>query len=294
MKKVFELLYHTNQIDDLCCMNTTYYDEIQESVSFIRERASFNPSIAIILGTGMGNLVDRIKVHREISYKLIPHFVPTTVESHSGKLIYGEWNGVEILLLSGRLHYYEGYSTQQITFPIRVLSQLGIKNIILTNASGTVNPAYNAGDIVFIKDHINFHPENPLRGLFDPRLGDRFPDMSNVYDKKLLGIAKQCCADVHIPFHTGVYFGLQGPSLETPAEYRMIHLLGADIVGMSTVPEVIVAHHSNMIITAVSIVSNSSPEAGIQEKVTIQSVIQNIEMASQKLFSILSVFIQKI
>ena len=275
-------------------MNTSYFDEIIESAEFIKERMSIRPEIAIILGTGLGNLVEQIQIHKEISYKLIPHFVPTTVESHSGKIILASWAGMEILILSGRLHYYEGYSPQQITFPIRVLKELGIKKLILTNASGTVNPNYSAGDIVFINDHINFHPENPLRGLYDPRLGDRFPDMSDVYDKSLLNVAAQCCKELNIKYNTGVYFGLQGPSLETPAEYRMIRLLGADIVGMSTVPEVIVAHNCGLKIIAASIVSNSSPETGLQEKTTIQSVIKVIQNSSLSLFNVFEKLIQKI
>ena len=275
-------------------MNTSYFDEIIESAEFIKERMSIHPEIAIILGTGLGNLVEQIQIHKEISYKLIPHFVPTTVESHSGKIILASWAGMEILILSGRLHYYEGYSPQQITFPIRVLKELGIKKLILTNASGTVNPNYSAGDIVFINDHINFHPENPLRGLYDPRLGDRFPDMSDVYDKSLLDVAAQCCKELNIKYNTGVYFGLQGPSLETPAEYRMIRLLGADIVGMSTVPEVIVAHNCGLKIIAASIVSNSSPETGLQEKTTIQSVIKVIQNSSLSLFNVFEKLIQKI
>ncbi|MBK9993838.1 MAG: purine-nucleoside phosphorylase [Saprospiraceae bacterium] len=275
-------------------MNTSYFDEIIESAEFIKERMSIHPEIAIILGTGLGNLVEQIQIHKEISYKLIPHFVPTTVESHSGKIILASWAGMEILILSGRLHYYEGYSPQQITFPIRVLKELGIKKLILTNASGTVNPNYSAGDIVFINDHINFHPENPLRGLYDPRLGDRFPDMSDVYDKSLLNVAAQCCKELNIKYNSGVYFGLQGPSLETPAEYRMIRLLGADIVGMSTVPEVIVAHNCGLKIIAASIVSNSSPETGLQEKTTIQSVIKVIQNSSLSLFNVFEKLIQKI
>ena len=268
-------------------MNTSYFDEIIESAEFIKERMSIHPEIAIILGTGLGNLVEQIQIHKEISYKLIPHFVPTTVESHSGKIILASWAGMEILILSGRLHYYEGYSPQQITFPIRVLKELGIKKLILTNASGTVNPNYSAGDIVFINDHINFHPENPLRGLYDPRLGDRFPDMSDVYDKSLLNVAAQCCKELNIKYNTG-------PSLETPAEYRMIRLLGADIVGMSTVPEVIVAHNCGLKIIAASIVSNSSPETGLQEKTTIQSVIKVIQNSSLSLFNVFEKLIQKI
>lgn len=274
-------------------MQPSLYHEIAESAQFIKERINSQPKIAIILGTGLGSLTDRIEILKEISYKLIPHFVPTTVESHSGKLIWAKWNGTEVLILSGRLHYYEGYSPQEITFPVRVLKALGIITLWMTNASGTVNPELNAGEIVFISDHINFHPENPLRGLHDERLGLRFPDMSDIYDKSLLEKAKMACQKKQLNFRTAVYFGLQGPSLETPAEYRMIRILGADIVGMSTVPEAIVAHHSGLTIMAASIVSNSTSALGATEKTTIESVIATIHASSEKLFDVLECMLQE-
>ncbi|MBK6353335.1 MAG: purine-nucleoside phosphorylase [Saprospiraceae bacterium] len=267
-------------------MSVSLFDEIQQSSVFIKERFSTIPKHVIVLGTGLGNLVNRLEVIKEISYKVIPNFVPTTVESHSGKLILAKWKGVELLLLSGRLHYYEGYSIQEVTYPIRVLHELGVNRIWLTNASGSVNPHLNAGEIVFIDDHINFHPENPLRGAYDPRLGIRFPDMSSTYAPEELAIAKRSCEKLKIEFKKGIYFGLQGPSLETPAEYRMIKLLGADIVGMSTVPEVIVAHQCGMKILGASIVSNSSPETGLHEVTTLESVIETIRNSSEKLFDV--------
>lgn len=268
--------------------------EINESVEFIRERVDLNPRTAIVLGTGLSKLVNRIEIIKEISYKLIPHFVPTTVESHPGKMIFARWKGTELLILSGRLHYYEGYGLQEVTYPIRVLKKLGIKNIFLTNASGTVNKDLKAGDLVFIEDHINFHPENPLRGINDPSLGLRFPDMTEVYDNHLLTVAKEICLKKNIAFKTAVYFGLQGPSLETRAEYRMIRMLGADIVGMSTVPEAIVAHQSELKILAASIVSNNTPDTGQNEKTTIESVIATIERSSDKLFDVMEELIQSV
>ena len=267
-------------------MSVSLFDEIQQSSVFIKERFSTIPKHVIVLGTGLGNLVNRLEVIKEISYKVIPNFVPTTVESHSGKIILAKWKGVELLLLSGRLHYYEGYSIQEVTYPIRVLHELGVNRIWLTNASGSVNPHLNAGEIVFIDDHINFHPENALRGAYDPRLGIRFPDMSSTYAPEELAIAKRSCEKLKIEFKKGIYFGLQGPSLETPAEYRMIKLLGADIVGMSTVPEVIVAHQCGMKILGASIVSNSSPETGLHEVTTLESVIETIRNSSEKLFDV--------
>ncbi|MEO6189456.1 MAG: purine-nucleoside phosphorylase [Saprospiraceae bacterium] len=277
-------------------MNENYlYDEILESVEFIKERFENIPETAIVLGTGLSKLVNRIVIIKELSYKLIPHFVPTTVESHPGKLILARWNKKNVILLSGRLHYYEGYSTQEVSYPIRVLKLLGIKDIWLTNASGTVNPEFQAGDLVFIKDHINFHPENPLRGILDPRLGLRFPDMMEVYNKKMLGSAQKACESLQLPFKTGIYFGLQGPSLETPAEYRMIRLLGADIVGMSTVPEAIVAHQCELNILAASIVSNSTPDPDTsqKQKTTIESVIATMEYSSEKLFDVFELLLNE-
>ncbi|MEP7197190.1 MAG: purine-nucleoside phosphorylase [Saprospiraceae bacterium] len=270
-----------------------FYQEIIETSTFIKERFGDIPPVAIVLGTGLSKLVKRLTIKKELSYKLIPHFVPTTVESHPGKLILASWNNIPVLLLSGRLHYYEGYSLQEVSYPIRVLKMLGIKSLWITNASGTVNPKYNAGDLVFIEDHINFHPENPLRGILDSRLGLRFPDMSEVYNKKLLNEAKEACRQLGIEFNLGVYFGLQGPSLETPAEYRMIRMLGADIVGMSTVPEAIVAHQSELKILAASIVSNNTPDNGQDQKTTLESVLATIETSSDKLFDVFELLLSK-
>lgn len=268
------------------------YSQIQESAEFILKKFKDIPRHAIILGTGLGSLTDRIEIIKEISFKVIPHFIPTTVESHSGKLIFATWKNKPVIILSGRLHYYEGHSTQEITFPIRVLKAIGVDKLWITNASGTVNPEFKAGDIVFIEDHINFHPENPLRGLYDPQMGERFPDMSDVYNKEMLKKAKDCCDILKIKFNKGIYFGLQGPSLETPAEYRMIRILGADIVGMSTVPEVIVAHQCNMQIMAVSIVTNATPQTGPFEKTTMESVIEVVRVSSGKLFDLMESLIE--
>lgn len=273
-------------------MNNSLFEDINESASYIREKLPSIPDHAMVLGTGMGGLTEHIEIVKEISYRFIPHVVPTTVESHIGKLILARWQNKEILILSGRLHYYEGYSPVQVTYPIRILQALGVKRLWLTNASGTVNSNLHAGDIVFIQDHINFHPENPLRGIYDQRLGVRFPDMSQIYTRSELDLARQACKEIGYEFHQAVYFGLQGPSLETPAEYRMIKLLGADIVGMSTVPEAIVAHHSNMTILAASIVSNDTPENGADKITTIDSVLQTIRESSHKLFAVLDRIMQ--
>lgn len=264
-----------------------WYQQIEESCLFLQNKLETIPDIAIILGTGLGKLADRIEKVKEISFKVIPHFAPPTVESHSGKLILSKWNGQTVLLLSGRLHYYEGYSTQEITYPIRVLHALGIQQLWITNASGSVHPDLHAGDVVVLKDHINFHPENPLRGLYDPRMGERFPDMSEVYNKQLLVRAQKQFAAHGMPYREAVYFGLQGPSLETPAEYRMIRILGADIVGMSTVPEAIVAHQCGLKIFALSLVTNSCHGSDASTKTSIESVLQVVEKESYKIYNIL-------
>ncbi|HRH99997.1 MAG TPA: purine-nucleoside phosphorylase [Saprospiraceae bacterium] len=267
--------------------NDILYESILESAQYLKEKMPVIPSHAIVLGTGLGNMMHGLEIIKEIAYRFIPHFVPTTVESHQGKLILAKWQNKPILIFSGRMHYYEGYNLQEVTYPIRVLNELGVKTIWITNASGAVNPDLKAGEIVFVEDHINFHPENPLRGISDPRLGDRFPDMSKVYDIGFLKLAKTACDSINYPFRKMIYFGLQGPSLETPAEYRMIRMLGGDIVGMSSVPEAIVAHQCGMRIMTVSVVSNDTPENGSSEKTTIESVIATIQNSSKTLFTIL-------
>ncbi len=265
--------------------------QIEEAANFLRKRLGKSPSLALILGTGLDIITENLQVLKEVPFKLIPYMMPTTVESHPGRLIMAEWKGKAILLVCGRLHYYEGYNMQEVTFLVRVLKWYGITSLWISNASGAVNPDFKTGDIVFIHDHINFHSENPLRGIRDERLGTRFPDMSDVYDKAYLELARDACYKTGIPFLSGIYFGLQGPNLETPAEYRMIRLLGADLVGMSTVPEVIVAHQCNLRIMAVAIVSNSSPQYSQQEKTTLESVIAAVQAASKKLFTVLDAMI---
>lgn len=269
------------------------FQQIEESTAFLKAKLGNIPEIGIILGTGLGNISDRMEKIKEISFKLIPHFAPPTVESHSGKIILAQWGPKQVLILSGRLHYYEGYSTQEITYPVRVLKEIGIKQLWITNASGSVNPELHAGDAVFLEDHINFHPENPLRGLYDPRMGVRFPDMSEVYNRELLNKAQRCCEKLKIPFRKVVYFGLQGPSLETPAEYRMIRILGADIVGMSTVPEVIVAHQCGLKIFALSLVTNSCPDDAAYEKTSLESVLQVVVQNASKIYDIIEAMLRE-
>jgi len=222
------------------------------------------PDTAIILGTGLGHLADEIEITTSIPYADIPNFPISTVEGHSGTLIFGRLGGKEVMAMQGRFHYYEGYSMQEVTFPVRVMYELGIKNLVVSNASGGTNPNFSIGDIMIITDHINFFPEHPLRGKNIPT-GPRFPDMHETYDRKFIALADEIAASKGIKIQHGVYLGTQGPTFETPAEYRMFYHMGADSVGMSTVPEVIVAHHCGIRVFGMSIITDLGVEGSIVE-----------------------------
>ena len=237
----------------------------KESVAFIKGRTTVEPTIGIILGTGLGGLVNEINVMDEISYKEIPNFPVSTVESHSGKLIFGELGGKKVVAMQGRFHFYEGYHMHQITFPVRVMKALGIHTVCVSNASGGMNPNFEIGEIMIINDHINLFPTNPLIGKNMSELGPRFPDMSEAYDKKLIAKALEIAKSNNIKVSQGIYAGLTGPCFETPAEYRYISRMGADAVGMSTVPEVIVAKHGGMRVFGISIVTDLGVEGKIIE-----------------------------
>ena len=254
------------------------YDDIQEAVKYIQNIANFQPQYGIILGTGLGNLSDDIERVAEIDYKDIPHFPVSTVQSHKGKLILGYLYGHKVVAMAGRFHYYEGYSMKQVTFPIRVLKFMGIQRLFISNISGSTSPHIFVGDLVFIKDHINLQPENPLRGVNDERLGPRFPEMLDTYDRELNQKAIDIATKKGIRVHEGVYVALAGPNLETPAEYNFLHRIGGDVVGMSTVPEVIVAKHSNLPIMVISIVSNKCYPT---ENIKPSTVAEMIEVASE-------------
>ena len=240
------------------------YAKIQETAQWLKERISTQPKTAIILGTGLGRLAEEITVKARISYSDIPHMPVSTVEGHSGCLIVGELGGKDILAMQGRFHYYEGYSMKEVTFPIRVMHELGIKTLFVSNAGGGMNPDFEIGDLMIITDHINFFPEHPLHGPNLPT-GPRFPDMSEAYDKGLIALADRIAQEKGIKVQHGVYLGTQGPTYETPAEYRMFHILGADSVGMSTVPEVIVANHCGMKVFGMSIITDLGVEGKIVE-----------------------------
>jgi purine-nucleoside phosphorylase len=232
------------------------YQKVQETVNFLRSQTSFVPEIGIILGTGLGQLASEIKSELIISYDAIPYFKRPTVESHSGRLIFGKLNTKKVVAMQGRFHYYEGYEMIAITFPVRVMQALGIKTLIVSNAAGGLNPKFKVSDIMVITDHINLMGNNPLRGINDPRLGPRFPDMYNCYDKDLIALAKKIAQRLKIKLQAGVYIAVMGPNLETAAEYRALRILGADAVGMSTVPEVIVARQIGLKVLGFSVITD--------------------------------------
>lgn len=238
------------------------YAKIQETASWLKSRISAQPETAIILGTGLGRLADEIVVKERIPYSDIPNMPISTVEGHSGCLLIGQLGGKDILAMQGRFHFYEGYSMKEVTFPIRVMYELGIKTLFVSNAAGGTNTTFRIGDLMIITDHINFFPEHPLHGPNFPT-GPRFPDMSEAYDKKLIQLADTIAQEKGIKVQHGVYLGTQGPTFETPAEYKMFRLLGADSVGMSTVPEVIVAHHCGIRVFGMSIITDMGVEGQI-------------------------------
>ena len=231
------------------------YEEIQKTASWLKERMTTNPKTAIILGTGLGQLASEITDSYEFPYSEIPHFPVSTVEGHAGKLIFGKLGGKDIMAMEGRFHFYEGYNMKEVTFPERVMYELGIETLFVSNASGGMNPLFKIGDLMVITDHINFFPEHPLHGKNFPT-GPRFPDMHEAYDKRLIALANDIAKEFDITLQHGVYMGVQGPTFETPAEYRMYHLMGADAVGMSTVPEVIVARHCGIKVFGMSIITD--------------------------------------
>jgi purine-nucleoside phosphorylase len=240
-------------------------EKIKATATFISERVKKPIDAGIILGSGLGGLVKEIQIEQTIPYCEIPDFPVSTVDGHSGKLIIGLLGGKTVLAMQGRFHYYEGYSMKEVTFPVRVMKQLGINNLFVSNASGGLNPDYKVGDIVVINDHINFFPEHPLRGKNMEELGPRFPDMSKTYDQHLRNRAKAIALKNSLTVREGVYVGVSGPTFETPAEYMMFRHLGGDVVGMSTVPEVIVARHMDMTVFGISIVTDSGVPGQIVE-----------------------------
>lgn len=257
-----------------------------EAVNFILEETTFQPEYLLILGTGLGQLADEIETKHILSYSDIPHFPVSTVESHAGKLIFGKLGGKHIVAMQGRFHFYEGYTMQQIAFPVRVAKAIGAQTLLVSNACGGLNPNYSRGDIMLITDHINFLGDNPLIGPNDDELGPRFPDMSEPYTERLLELGENIALENSIKLHQGVYLAATGPMLETKAEYRYMRQLGADVVGMSTVPEVISAVHMGMDVLGISVITDECfPDA--LEPVDIEDVLAAAAMAEPKLTQVI-------
>jgi len=268
-------------------LSLTILQQIEEAIHSIRSVYAGKPRVGIILGSGLGNLTREITVEKEIAYADIPHFPVSTVEGHQGKLIFGELSGKPVAVLSGRFHFYEGYTPAQVVFPIRVLKYLGIETLLLSNAAGGMNANFRVGDLMIINDHISFFVINPLLGKNETELGPRFPDMSEPYDKTLIQKAKGIAAQLKIPVHEGVYAGVTGPTFETRAEYKFLHIAGGDAVGMSTVQEVIAARHIGMSVFAMSVIT----DLGIRKEeniITHEEVLAAAAAAEPKLTALFS------
>jgi purine-nucleoside phosphorylase len=269
------------------------YDRIKQTSKFIKSKTNLKPRVGIVLGSGLGNLANKIEVETAIDYEDIPHFPEVTVKGHHGRLIFGRLGGQDIVAMQGRFHFYEGNSMRNLTFPIRVMVDLGIELLILSNAAGGMNPDFKVGDIMLIKDHINLFPDNPLMGPNDERLGPRFPDMSEVYDRALIDKAYDIAEENGISLHEGVYVGVSGPTFETPAEYKFFRIIGGDAVGMSTVPEAIVARHSGIKTFGFSIITDLGVEGQIEE-VSHEEVIEAANAAEPKLTLIVTELLKRL
>ncbi len=267
--------------------------ELNKTTGYIRQHCNMVPLIGIVLGSGLGNFIAEIKVEKEILYSDIPHFPESTVEGHEGKLIFGEISGKKVVAMAGRFHFYEGYTPQQVTYPVRVMKMLGVEMVLISNAAGGVNSSFEVGDLMIIKDHISLFVQNPLSGKNENELGPRFPDMSDPYSSLLIAKAKTIAEKLNIPVHTGVYTGVTGPTFETRSEYKLIKALGGDAVGMSTVQEVIAAVHSGLKVFAMSVIT----DIGIREEdntITHEEVLQAAKDAEPKLTAIFINLIQEL
>jgi len=271
----------------------TLIEQLNESVAFIKARVTSQSSIGIILGSGLSNLANQIVAEQEIPYGEIPHFPVSTVEGHRGKLIFGTLGGVPVWVMAGRFHFYEGYSAQQVAYPVRVMRLLGVETLLLSNAAGGVNPAFEVGDLMIIKDHISLFQVNPLLGKNEDSLGTRFPDMSEPYSKDLIRRVKGLATRHNISLHEGVYLGVTGPTFETRAEYKLIHIVGGDAVGMSTVQETIAAVHAGMKVFAMSVIT----DLGIREEenaITHEEVLQAATAAEPKMTLLFTGLVQEL
>ena len=275
-------------------MTVSYYDQIVESTKYIKAIIKDKPDIAIVLGTGLGDFANQIEVKHIIPYSVIPNFPPATVKGHAGQLVYGELNGKKVIAQSGRYHYYEGYTMQEVTLPIRVFKFLGVSHLLIASATGGIHEDYEAGDITVVNDHINLHYDNPLSGPNDDRLGPRFPDMTDAYNPKLIELCHEIAQENKINLHNSVYGGLPGPNLETKAEYNYLHIIGATVVGMSTIPEILVARHMELSSCVLTAVTNKCFPISAIRKVTHQEVINVAQQVEQKISTIVSELIRRI
>lgn len=264
-------------------------EKIRETSAFLKQKISRRPEIGIILGTGLGDLAMQITEKEEIPYQMIPNFPISTVEGHSGKLIIGKLGNKVVMAMQGRFHFYEGYDMKQVTFPVRVMHDFGIKTLFVSNAAGGMHPDFRIGDLMVIRDHINLFPEHPLRGKNFSELGPRFPDMSEVYDKDLIGKALDVAEENNIELREGIYVGTQGPTFETPAEYHYFRVIGGDAVGMSTVPEVIVARHAGMKVFAISIIT----DLGVPHKI-VEVTHEEVQQIANKVQPYMTLIIKEI
>lgn len=268
------------------------YDKIQATAAHIQQGLTGSPQVGIILGSGIGALSGILTVSAEIAYTDIPGFPVSTVDGHDGKLVFGRIGDKDVVCMAGRFHYYEGYSMEEVTFPVRVMKALGVDTLFVSNAAGGMNPYFRIGDIMAITDHVHLFPENPLRGPNDDRLGIRFPDMSRPYDAKLLALADQVADQQKLRLREGTYIGLSGPTFETPAEYKWLRTIGGDAVGMSTTPEVIVARHAGMRVFAASIITDLGVEGHVAT-ITHEEVLEAATAAAPKLAALMAAMIDR-
>ena len=269
-----------------------YLEKIKETASYLSNLTGSKPFVGIILGTGLGGLVNEIETDHEVKYEDIPNFPVSTVKGHSGKLIFGKLGGKQVMAMQGRFHFYEGYDMKELTFPVRVMRAMGVENLIVSNACGGVNPDFEIGDLMILDDHVNLFPTNPLMGHNYEELGPRFPDMIEPYDHEFIKMAHEIAGELGIPVQQGSYAGLSGPCLETPAEYAYIRNIGADAVGMSTVPEVIVGIHGGMRCFAMSVITDLGVP-GKQVKVTHEDVIEVANASEPKMSGIVKELIAR-
>lgn len=272
---------------------STITERLQKTLAYIRTLSGSKPAIGIVLGSGLGNLISEITIETEIEYDAIPHFPVATVEGHHGRLILGSMSGKAVVVMAGRFHFYEGYSPQDVAYPVRVMKALGVRTLLISNAAGGLNPAYQVGDLMIIRDHISLFTINPLLGKNEPELGERFPDMSEPYSLSVIERAESIIGGLGFSVRKGVYAGVTGPTFETRAEYKMLHMLGGDAVGMSTVQEVIVARHSGLQVFAMSVIT----DIGIREEmntITHEEVLQAAREAEPKLTKIFTELVKQL